>query len=800
MKISSNDFDYHYKVYLDKVIGLAATLVIKSSREAEDMNFALSAKLRNPNIVNLSDKRTWPYYLNLSGEYHPTDRTIEVISMDTTEKILFNKENLRIHRNTKKEYSYGTHNYEALIERYPDKELFVKGVLNPVDINKAINAPDGTILSYDTSFVEENEYTLIEELQKWIYAYFKRWYQPQYNIDNAYYNTTFMGVLYTKLVEVIISIRLDKCLTNEAHSYHYRRFLASHGFLDYYLDHLSLKQVLIFYKNIRWVEKYVGQRHTQKWLIEKIMTMRNLPVAEYNMVQYYGDLVDRDDGSGSGNIIKGNVVAKPTFEKVSLNGLENVLKEKDTLNLKQLMDKEDNLAFYNPKEREFEEKEARESLSGSLSAFLKTKVLQSKATDYSGSEKFTFENVLLDQWIDSVFLDKYKAYITIIHPITGESIPLSSRSALLLFTLATFKVNKINDDCIPDYTVGLTPRKNRPTKEDLRNVIPDNSLVSDWWIDYIHTSYVPLPTILTTLDFYDQALMQFNLINHLIDHANQEEHLDARSYKEMTVYQLYATKVISLRKANEMTFSEFLKNITLDVSRFKREDWKILADTIWSKITGLDNVNVKSLYNIHKSMLSLLTKLSSYSVHFIKEINESNIQSTNMLSLRLDNGNKVGKQDAPFGTHLAIEVLDTDNKGLMEFDTTNDNSSAIRVFDTQSARVINEFDIDVSVKDLKLGLGNRPVIHFNNRMGTVVFSPEEDLTGVDNPLNLPAIPGMRSWLLLPNEIKRRMIDQFGTDLDWQANGKNTSEPKESIDWNITHTEIDGLTYSENPNP
>lgn len=102
MKISSNDFDYHYKVYLDKVIGLAATLVIKSSREAEDMNFALSAKLRNPNVVNLSDKRTWPYYLNLSGEYHPTDRTIEVISMDTTEKILFNKENLRIHRNTKK--------------------------------------------------------------------------------------------------------------------------------------------------------------------------------------------------------------------------------------------------------------------------------------------------------------------------------------------------------------------------------------------------------------------------------------------------------------------------------------------------------------------------------------------------------------------------------------------------------------------------------------------------------------------------------------------------------------------------
>ena len=169
------DFDYHYSVYIDKNIGLVSTMIIKSEYQAHDMNNAVRVKTRDMNAVDEYRPDTWIYYKHISGEYHETDTPMTVVSMDTTETIIFNKENLKIHRTTRQEYSYGTKKYEELVERYPDKELLIKGILNPVDIETAIQAKDGTILSYDKSFVESNEYTLMERLQDWVYGMYNRW-------------------------------------------------------------------------------------------------------------------------------------------------------------------------------------------------------------------------------------------------------------------------------------------------------------------------------------------------------------------------------------------------------------------------------------------------------------------------------------------------------------------------------------------------------------------------------------------------------------------------------------------------
>ena len=794
MDVLMSDFDYHYKVYIDKVIGLVATMTIKSSKEAIDMNYALLKRVKNTSVIDWNNPYTWPYYQNIAGEYHPTDEVIEVISMDTTERIVFNKENLKLHKNTKKEYSYGTHKYEELIERYPTKELLIKGILNPCNIEDAIEAKDGTILSYSKSFVEINEYTLIEKLQQWIYGYFKRWYQSQYNLDNEYYNLTFMGVFYTKLVEAILTIRLENCLTNEAHSYHYRRFLASHGLLDFYLDQLTIRQALIFYKNIRWVEKYIGQKFTQRWLIEKVLTLRNLPIAEYNMVHSYLDLIDRVDALG--NKVTGNVVPKPMFEKISLNGLESVLPEIDTLSLKEMLDKEDPQAFYNVIEREQEEVEAKKNLSGSLDSFLKSKVLQSKAIDYSGSENFKLDNTLIDQWIDMVKLDKYKAYVIVQHPMTGETIPLSGKNALLLFTLATFKVNKVNDDCIPDYIVGMTSRSKRPTRNDIRSVVLDNSLISDYWVDYLIESFIPLSPIMNTVDFYEQAYARFNLINHLIDYASQDEHLDARAYKEATVFQLFATKVVSLRSTGEMTFSDFLKNIAFDSAGMGITDWERLATDIWKKATGLDGITVNSLYNTHKAMISLMTKLSSYSVHYIREINEQSITPTKMLSIRIDGGGtKTGKNEfRVLNQNLATEILDDKTKGNQESLSEDYYKDAIRTID-YSSRSVTEYYLEVDVRNIEVPGGGRPIIHQMNWFGSSVYVEPDDLTGLDNPMGLEPLPGMRSWLELDIKTRRVIADQFGTDLVWDENGKDKETPREPLDWNFVPQEIDGLNYT-----
>lgn len=65
--MSTEAFDYYFKVYLDKVIGLVHTLQIKSHKQAEDLNETVLKKSANLRAVNPHDYRTWKYYKNLAG-------------------------------------------------------------------------------------------------------------------------------------------------------------------------------------------------------------------------------------------------------------------------------------------------------------------------------------------------------------------------------------------------------------------------------------------------------------------------------------------------------------------------------------------------------------------------------------------------------------------------------------------------------------------------------------------------------------------------------------------------------------
>ena len=777
-----SDFDYHYSVYIDKNIGLVSTMIIKSEYQAQDMNDAVRVKTRNMNAVDEYRPETWIYYKHIAGEYHETDTPMTVVSMDTTETIIFNKENLKTHRTTRKEYSYGTKKYEELVERYPDKELLIKGILNPCDIQVAIEAKEGTILSYDKSFVESNEYSLMERLQNWIYGMYSRWYQRQYNINNKYFNIAFWGTFYPKLVEALMTIRMEMCLTNEAHSYHYRRFLASHGFLDFYLDQLTPKQAIIFYKNIRWVERYVGQKHTQKWLIEKILTMRNIPLSEYNMLQRDSDIDD-------------TAKVTPVFEKIPLNGLEYFNPELDTLSLKNVLDKEDPLAPYNPKERDNLESIAYKNTSGSLDSFTKTKILESKVIDYSGSEQFTLERTLIDTWIEMAHRGLYKAYIMVNHPLTGELIPLSGKDALILYTYCIYKYYGIKDNCIPDYTIGIIPRLEQPTREELEKSVPDPALVDERFKNFIESQYLKIKPIIDTFSFYEQAHELFKRFNDGINAVNEDEHLDGRAYKEMMFYRLYATKVVSFRTPKIQNFTQFLDSISVNLRDVvNKNDYLKIAEDIYKRITGLNNVKTNSLYNTHKAMIQLLTKLSSYSVHYIREINEFPITYTNMRALRLDGG---GRKRARYTGNLnegtSISVVDTETKShqsALDHDYTDN-----KIYTEPRIRGSAHADISVDVKNIEMPGNTIHLIHQVNT-GTYCTMPADDLTGLENPGNLPPIPGMKAFLSLPLKERRKAIDYIGASLDWDPFPDNIETPKEDIRWNFQTNTIDGFDYNK----
>ena len=165
---------------------LAQTIVIKSEETASRINQSIIEEY-GPNAVDIYRPETWRYYMNLSGEYHPLDVPMRVTSLDTLEEIIFNKENLKYHKSTRKAYAFGSSYYEILAQTYPEQTSLILGILNPCDLTAALNAKNHTILSYPSYLVEFQEATLIADLQQFIYNYNERWDVQAYGLSNDLY-------------------------------------------------------------------------------------------------------------------------------------------------------------------------------------------------------------------------------------------------------------------------------------------------------------------------------------------------------------------------------------------------------------------------------------------------------------------------------------------------------------------------------------------------------------------------------------------------------------------------------------
>ena len=242
----------YYDLYIAANISLATSIIIKSDDTVSGLNEYVNyeATVNGTPAVDMSDPLSWKYYLNISGQYHHLDKIITITSLDTQEVINFTIDNLAMHPATATAYAFGTNYHTNLVETYPFERLLIMGILYPVSINTAISAKDGTILGYPPNLVEPNEYSLISNLQKWINGYKIRWTNVQFSISDALYSATALGIMYLNILPALLTIRLEACKTNQAHSFHVRQYLASHNLLNQYIDNMTLSQTLFFYRNI----------------------------------------------------------------------------------------------------------------------------------------------------------------------------------------------------------------------------------------------------------------------------------------------------------------------------------------------------------------------------------------------------------------------------------------------------------------------------------------------------------------------------------------------------------------------
>lgn len=604
------------QIYLDQNLLLARTIVIKSNVTAELINKKLSLDYPSDNI-DLEDKTSWKYYLNISGEYHHRDKTMTVISLDTLEEIIFNKENLEVHNNTKIAYQFGTRYYYSLLNRYPDQEQLILGIIYPVDIDEAIEAETGKILGYPTGLVEEQEITLIEELNTYNKNYFNRWDIPSFNMSDDLYAAAQLAIFYLNFLVKLLNLRLKRAKTNEAHSFHIREYLASHSKLDRYIDYMTLKQKLFLYRNILYINNNAGKVNTFNLLVNRLLAERQIPLSEFSVRQ----LADFDE----------QFYPILSVRKKAISSQFN-MPEKDFFTIEDLFNKEKKLVYGNDSYQLSKQQSITNTLLNSDTSVLQSKDLESYMIDYTDAIPDPLEIVLLRQWAYMSSKNLYHSIILFKDGKTFETKTLNAKDAFIYFYYLNLCAAGLTIETIPDY-INIKQRKRVvPNISEFMSVVDSRFKRVESYAYEIKLEQDYLNECVSTKVFYNQTYKIYDLAHkywHISSSFNDA--YEKASYDNM-IYMLYEDEFLELGNGN---MTQWLTDRNLPAYDYSNSQAADTMRNLFIAATGLNIDDTKLMKNVQRAMVEAFKQLSSYSIQLMYEINQSRINILNWRTIRL---------------------------------------------------------------------------------------------------------------------------------------------------------------------
>ena len=624
-----------YELYRESVFSLAETLVIKFSQAAEAFNLGVIEKAGLA-AVDLTNPHSWRYYQNIAGVYHSVDEPMEVASLDVAETIVFTKENLKVHRATADAYQYGSRYYRELVQRFPEQETLILGILYPADIDKAIAAKNGTILSYPPHLVEEFESSLIESLQSWIYNWLGRWYNAQFQISDDLYFAAAYGQLCCLLVPAIITLRAQARHTEEVHSFHLQQFLASHGYLDKYLPYLTREQALFLYRNIKYYQRYAGRRESFAELVYKILTRRGFPLYRYQGVHVTSEMHNKLTPEGAAQF-----APEARFLRRGVNSLAQATAVQN-FSLSDVLTKIEPIAPKNAEYRQEHFSAIKEDLELSPSAVIQTKLLETTSVDYSSMVPYTIEAIAMQHWLSYVAAGKYVSTVVVNIPHNTEAIRLKAQEAVALFLyclLQASNAQRIEESGayvlhpplrVPRYTAHKVIRDPAPTFNEFRS-ITDKEFVDDQTIIDLLKTKNSTARISSIDAFYEHCTDILASSNLQWRYSAYQEHYRGRTQVEMLYERFYASVVARLDSFDDpyetaedgkplgALYAPWLATLGVDFSRLVPRDYYELAESIYKAATGVGSKTPTRLSEIQKALSALVMQLSSYSIALVTD-------------------------------------------------------------------------------------------------------------------------------------------------------------------------------------
>lgn len=644
-----------YNLYIANTIHLAQTMVVKHAGVADAINQALLLVYNTTGNeaydVNLADPSSWKYYLNLAGSYHASDTMMQVISQDTLQTIDFTVANLAVNTATAQAYAPGSSYYLQLVAKYPTQELLIRGILHPIPIPTSLAAPDGTILWHDPSLVEANEMSLVLDIQQWIQTYLRRWYVAAFANADDLYLAACLGVMFSTLPSIILALRLKYVHTYQAHSYHITQFLASHGNLDAYAASMTKPQMLYFYRNIRYLQRNAGQQQTFRKLIDHLLTPRNLPLTTWGMTQNLATL-------------ETDLVPAIQFEQSALNA---VAAESAglTRTVQELLAYELNSAPANEAGPERQAEVTQAMTWGKFDA-LATKVLESSALDTTDAAPYRLSDCLLNHWLYFASLGMYRAVVTVPDPVTGDTFTFTMLDAFIVYVYAYGMGYGLltGTEAVPNVWANKVIKRPLPPTTEIMNLV-DMTVLDQVDLQAVLFNAPLIPNqFLSISAFYTavNAIHRFELYQHAL--FSTQGHTWKRAYLETAT--LYCFRDYEVALAPNLTFPQWFAQRGVDLSKLTTSQYQTLANDLVTGATGINLNTVESMANVQQAMLNIMRQLSSYSVQYLREINNSPIIVLERPSMR------VGEVDsqAAASDHLTIPTGELFDLGAGGADTT----------------------------------------------------------------------------------------------------------------------------------
>jgi len=678
-----------YQIYVRDTFHLVGTMGICFDHCALAVNKGIQIQDPSYSIPDssLDDRASWKYYQNMAGLRHETDPLITIPSLQTGESIEFSKKSFRDDPVTKAAYRRGTIPYYELIGAHPEMIEYIHGVIYAPDPKwsffttpdgeivdttdylsyplEIVKKPNGTILYFDSNYVEENEYHLIFEMQNWIYDYLHRWAVWPYAVVDDLYVADVVAKLAILLVPYIINARLRRCKTNEVHSFHIKQYLGSKGIPEIYLDVLDKKQSLFLYRNLDYIRTHAGKRDVMLWLIENIMTARGLPVSQYVIKHLLTDF--RYDET-----LKDHVSLTPTpfLQKKTIGTPDEVFVNVGYTH-QAILEKMNQRAPGNPGLHVNEFEKLDRALYESTANTLQTKVLESRSDDVQTTTPYGLEEVAINEWLRLSISGEYSVKTTIAIPNMKNEVSLTSREAAFLFGYCLIKLHQgfqldpdgkiypwsnyfdVNEDgtlCDPAFLVSRVLKKEIPTLGYLKTQVQEKVL-SDSELALSISGYPIFTSARTTQELIDWSKKVHNF-------ACKQRLLGAQFYTPTRygMFTLACTKSWRDEMISLPGFHSWREDSGVNLENCSVETLTNLAASLVTIFGGYSNDEANEMKKVQKAMIAIMQRLLSYSVQFISDEGTTD----NLVLDQRPHRYGTGKLDAQLrcGVPLSLDVVE----------------------------------------------------------------------------------------------------------------------------------------------